>query len=167
MLRSSLLLGFATLSCGTPAQPLRYTEAELIVDRVDAGYLGEPTLIAGLVADGRFTALEEGAELPILHGFQGGRWVHIALRVTGLRKRGRVVMELRGVGTASYDIKLTRRGELLEIFDLPIAVGRQPRLDDAEVDALAGTAVHLTVDYTAGTNSVGVQHDLTLSLASH
>jgi len=129
--------------------------------------LGPTSIIAGVVEGGGFQALEAGDPLPIIHGFQGGRWIHVAMRVTGMRNRGRVRMVIDGVGTADYDIKMLRRSNLLEIFDLPIPVGREPRRTDEEVDALAGDSVTLELSYTVGETTLSQELDLVLSLGEH
>ena len=91
----------------------------------------------------------------------------MALRVTGMRNRGRAEMRVTGIGNASYDIKLIRRGELLEVFDLPIPVGRNPRLSDDEVDALAGQTAQLEVSYTVGQTRLSDSFEMQLTLGEH
>ncbi len=155
------------VACGPTPATLNFEAPEVVFDALDAGYVGDPSLVVGVVRDGRFEPCEAGQDLPILNGFQGGRWIHIALRVTGVRNRGRVQLGVAGVGEASYDIKLVRRGDFLEVFDLPIPVGRTPRLDDDQIDALAGENAHLVVSFTVGETRMSQEHDLVLSLADH
>ena len=155
------------VACGPTPTALVFEQPTVVFDALDAGFQGEPSLVVGVVRDGRFEALAAGQALPILNGFQGGRWIHVALRVTGLRNRGRVQLGIDGVGQAAYDIKLVRRNDFLEVFDLPIPVGRNPRLDDDQVDALAGQDVHLVVSFTVGETRLAQEHDLVLSLAEH
>ena len=155
------------VACGPAPAQLTYASPELVFDRLDAGFQGEPTLVVGVVRDGRFEGFTAGQELPILNGFQGGRWIHVAMRITGLRNRGRVQLGVDGIGQAAYDIKLVRRADFLEVFDLPIPVGRSPRLNDDQVDALAGQAARLAVSFTVGETRLEQDHDLVLSLAEH
>lgn len=161
------LIATLLAACGPSTAVLEFVPVESVYDSLDAGSRGAPSLLVGVVHDERFEALEAGQDLPILRGFQGGRWIHVALHVTGVRNRGRVQLEVEGVGTAAYDIKLVRRGDLLEVVDLPIPVGRQPELDDRQVDELAGRAVHLKVTLTVGQIQMTQEHDLVLSLAEH
>ena len=162
-----MLLTVLLIGCGPEQVALDFVPADLIYDTLDAGNRGAPTLVVGIVRDEVFVPLEAGQDLPILRGFQGGRWIHVALRVTGVRNRGRVQLEASGVGTAAYDIKLVRREGILEVVDLPIPVGRQPELDDRGVDALAGREVRLSVSFTVGQVQMGQEYDLVLSLAEH
>lgn len=166
MLRIGFLIGVLS-ACGTTQVELEFIPPELVFSAIDGGFSGAPTLLVGGVAEGRFSAFEDGAELPILNGFQGGRWIHVALRVTGMRNRGRAEMRVTGIGNASYDIKLIRRGELLEVFDLPIPVGRNPRLSDDEVDALAGQTAQLEVSYTVGQTRLSDSFEMQLTLGEH
>ena len=162
-----ILLTTFLMSCGPEQVALDFVPGELVYDTLDAGNRGAVTLVVGIVRDEIFVPLEAGQDLPILRGFQGGRWIHVALRVTGVRNRGRVQLEATGVGTAAYDIKLVRREGILEVVDLPIPVGRQPELDDRGIDALAGQAVRLNVSFTVGQVQMSQEHDLVLSLAEH
>mgnify|MGYP001449384144 FL=1 len=155
------------IACGPTPATLKFEAPQVVFDALDAGYIGDPSLVVGIVRDGRFEPFQAGQDLPILNGFQGGRWIHVALRVTGVRNRGRVQLGVAGVGEASYDIKLVRRGDFLEVFDLPIPVGRSPRLDDDQIDALAGDSAHLVVSFTVGQTRLAQDHDLVLSLADH
>jgi hypothetical protein len=166
LLRIVLLSGLLS-ACAPNQVELEFVSPELVFSAIDGGFSGAPTLLVGGVADGRFSSFEDGAELPILHGFQGGRWIHVALRVTGMRNRGRAEMRVTGIGHASYDIKLIRRGDLLEVFDLPIPVGRNPRLTDDEVDALAGQTAELEVSYTVGQTSLSQSFEMQLALGEH
>ena len=154
-------------ACGPSPASLEFVPPDVVVDAIDAGYLGDPSLVVGVVEAGAFKALEPGDALPIVHGFQGGRWIHVAYRVTGVRNRGHVSLNIEGIGTSSYDIKLLRREQVLEAYDLPIPVGRDPRLTDDEIDALAGQSVRLVARFTVGEATLEVGHDLVLSLGSH
>ena len=160
-----LVFAVSLIGCGPTPAALEYVTDDLVFDSLDAGNRGAVSLVVGVVRDEVFVPLEDGQDLPILRGFQGGRWIHVALRVTGVRNRGRVQLEATGVGTAAYDIKLVRREGVLEVVDLPIPVGRQPALDDRQVDELAGRAVALKVSFTVGQVQMSQANDLVLSLA--
>ena len=45
---------------------------DLVFDSLDAGNRGEVSLVVGVVRDEVFVPLEDGQDLPILRGFQGG-----------------------------------------------------------------------------------------------
>ncbi len=88
---------------------------------------GDPTLIIGVTEDQLFRELSDGAEAPVIEGFQGGRWVHMSLRATGVGIRGSLVGTLalgdEIVGELSEDLKLvpTREG-FAERTQVPIAL---------------------------------------------
>ncbi len=67
-------------------------------------------------------------EVPVIHGFQGGTWIHLSVRVTGLPSDGMIEASLGDVGSIRYGLKLTRSPEgFLEAYDIPIpgaALGR-------------------------------------------
>ena len=91
-----ILLTTLLIGCGPEQVALDFVPGDLVYDTLDAGNRGAVTLVVGIVRDEVFVPLEAGQDLPILRGFQGGRWIHVALRVTGVRNRGRVQLDAAG-----------------------------------------------------------------------
>jgi hypothetical protein len=92
----------------------------------------------------------------IVAGFQGGIWVHLSLRVTGMRSRGQIEATIHldeeaagaEIGSTAFSIKLVRTAEgFLEAYDIPIPVGdRGASMQD--IEDLFGRVATLTVRYT-------------------
>ncbi len=121
-------------------------------DEVQAGV--EKALIPGIYEEQLFRRLEPSDPLHIVAGFQGGIWVHLSLRVTGMRSRGQIEATLhledeQPVGATAFSIKLVRTAEgYLEAYDIPIPVGgRGASMED--IDHLFGQTATLTLRYTA------------------
>lgn len=74
---------------------------------------GDPSLVVGVTEDQLFRELVDGDHAPIIEGFQGGFWVHVALRTTGMGRSGRIDADLllgdgsTAVGNLSATLKLT------------------------------------------------------------
>ncbi len=105
---------------------------------------GEPGMTLGVYHEQLFSPLRDGDSVHIIDGFQGGTWVHISIRVTGLPRSGNVRASLEDVGEIEYEIDLARTAEgFLEAYDIPIPAD----LEDEEIDALLGQKRRLEVTY--------------------
>lgn len=112
---------------------------------------GEPTLGSNLAP---------GDELPILRALQGGRWVHVTVRLRGADGRGGLLsLAIRAgdaegdlLGEAAYTGALTPTsdGAWLEAAEAPVRVDRT----DEEVAALHGSPAHLTITYIDDSSSL-------------
>ena len=107
-----------------------------------------------------FNEIEEGDVVYIIHGFQGGTWVHLSIRVTGLPSVGTVLARLGlGVGEIQYDLKLIRTAEgYLEAYDIPIPIP----FEGMELDALYGQDTTLEVRFTTEDGEVTPSRLVTL-----
>ncbi len=106
---------------------------------------GEPGIELGIYEEQLFRELSAGSDVPIIHGAQGGTWVHLSIRVTGVRADGLIAASLGEVGSIRYGLKLTRSPEgFLEAFDIPVPV----RVPEEELEALFGTQLPLLVSFT-------------------
>jgi len=105
---------------------------------------GDPNLIIGVTEDQLFRELSDGEDAPVIEGFQGGRWIHMSLRTTGMGIRGSLVGTLRRadevIGELSEDLKLvpTREG-FAERTQVPIALTEAWQLKFEELFGQAGS----------------------------
>ena len=105
-----------------------YRDFPVEFDNVPVGLAaqGEKSLTPGTFDEQLFDPIEEGDPVHIIHGFQGGTWVHISVRVTGMTAYGKIAVSLEKVGTIEYDLKLVQTAEgFLEAYDIPIPVGKE------------------------------------------
>ena len=109
----------------------------------------ERMLLPGVYEEQLFNAIEDGDDLHIVAGFQGGIWVHLSLRVTGMRSRGQIQAEINpDIGSTDFSLKLLRTADgFLEAYDIPIPVGDRGS-SMADIEALFGRAAVLRVRYT-------------------
>ena len=107
---------------------------------------GDPAIFPGTNEEQLFSEIEDGDTVYIIHGFQGGTWVHLSIRVTGLPSVGNIVASLGiNVGEIAYDIKLIRTAEgYLEAYDIPIPIP----FEGDELETLYGQEATLTVSFT-------------------
>jgi hypothetical protein len=141
-----------------PGCAVRYSDYPVEFDAEEAAesYEGEPSLVAGTYQEQLFRELEEGGALHVIHGFQGGTWVHLSVRVNGMPRSGEMAVSLRAqggaeVGRVSYGIELVRAAEgFLEAYDVPVPLPD----DEAFLDALMGQRGTLKVTYRAGEEEV-------------
>ena len=153
----TLVLISTSLACGEREVIYRDHEVFFDYDPDEAQAGVEKTLIPGIYEEQLFRSLEPQDPLHIVAGFQGGIWVHISLRVTGMRSRGQIEAQItlgedgggEEIGVTEFSIKLVRTAEgFLEAYDVPIPVGhRGASLQD--IDHLFGRSATLTVRYTA------------------
>ena len=115
---------------------------------------GDPVLIPGIYEEQLFDEVEEGDELYIIHGFQGGIWVHLSIRGGGLYRAGVVYAKLGDdIGEIDYNIKLVRTAEgYLEAYDIPIPIG----YDEDQLEMLYNTETYLEIQYTSGEETLSV-----------
>ena len=107
---------------------------------------GDPAIFPGTNEEQLFSEIEDGDTVYIIHGFQGGTWVHLSIRVTGLPSVGNIAASLGiHVGEIAYDIKLIRTAEgYLEAYDIPIPIP----FEGDELETLYGQEASLTVSFT-------------------
>ena len=108
--------------------------------------VGDPAIVPGTNHEQLFEELNDGDDCHIIYGFQGGIWVHLSIRVTGMPSSGTVFASLgTDVGEIQYDLKLMRTAEgFLEAYDIPIPI----KVDEENIDALYGSEATLTVRFT-------------------
>jgi len=121
---------------------------------------GDPVLIPGIYEEQLFNEFEEGDDLYIIQGFQGGIWVHLSIRVGGLDSSGVIYAKLgNDIGEIEYNIKLVRSGDgYLEAYDIPVPVG----YDGEELEKLYGTESFIEIEYTSGDQTLSVVRTVTL-----
>ena len=153
-----LCVAAGTLLGSGPGCVVRYSDypVEFDAEEVAERYEGEPSLVAGTYEEQLFRELEEGAPLHVIHGFQGGTWVHLSVRVNGMPRSGEIAVSLNAqggaeVGRVSYGIELVRAAEgFLEAYDVPVPLPD----DDVFLDDLMGQRGTLAVTYHAGGEQV-------------
>ncbi len=164
-----MLLGFSLLitGCGEDYAPFFAdieTQQDLDPNAVD--FDGEPWLIPGVYEEQLFTEVESGGEMHIIHGFQGGVWVHLSIRVNGMRSLGRIKAGLgedNGIGETQYDLRLSRTAEgFLEAYDIPIPISY--RGDDlaGHLESLYGVEQPLNITFRVQDRSVSDQRQVVL-----
>jgi hypothetical protein len=122
--------------------------------------IGEAALIPGTNEEQLFAEIQDGDTVYIIHGFQGGTWVHLSIRVTGLSSAGSVFVSLGpAIGEIQYDLKLIRTAEgFLEAYDIPIPVV----FAGEELEALYGQDATLEVRFTTSEGEVIAIRDVIL-----
>jgi len=164
-----VLLGFGLLiaGCGETYVPFFAdieTDRDLDPDAVD--FEGDPWLIPGIFEEQLFSEVEGGGEMHIIHGFQGGVWVHLSIRVNGMRSLGRIKAGLgedHSVGETQYDLRLSRTAEgYLEAYDIPIPISY--RGDDlaGHLESLYGVEHPLNITFRVQDRSVSDQRLIVL-----
>jgi hypothetical protein len=142
--RSLFLVGVLG-ACGEPVAPVYSDVPTVALTEDDELRAGEQVSItAGVLNEQLFNELEAGDPLHIINGFQGGTWVHVSIRVTGMRSRGRIDASLgEGVGETAFELKLIRTAQgFMEAHDIPIPVR-------GDVDDLVGQEAVLQLTYTS------------------
>ena len=140
------------------------TARDLDPDAVD--FDGDPWLIPGVVEEQLFTEVESGGEMHIIHGFQGGVWVHLSIRVNGMRSLGRIkagLGENNAIGETQYDLRLSRTAEgFLEAYDIPIPISY--RGDDlaGHLESLYGVEHPLNITFRVQDRSVSDERQVVL-----
>ena len=139
-----------------------YKDHPVVFDGLGDEYLaiGDPEIIPGTNEEQLFEEIADGDTVYIIHGFQGGTWVHLSLRVTGLPSSGTVTATLsEGISEISYDLKLIRTAEgYLEAYDVPIPIA----LEGPELEALYGLQVTLTVTFSTSEGALTTSRDVVL-----
>ena len=148
-----LCMGCLT-SCG--GEKLIYKDHPVEFDQKEANkvWSDERFLKPGIYEEQLFKEVKEGDHVYIIHGFQGGIWVHLSVRLSGVPSRGKIWASLgKEIGEIAYEIKLVRTAEgYLEAHDIPVPVKKE---GDA-LKALYGTTTTLQVKYTADKKDISV-----------
>ena len=132
-----------SISCGDPQVITLFADRPVVFDG-DGDRISEVTLALGEFVDGEFLPINEGGGLTIIDGFQGGTWVHLSIRVTGLQPDGLVEVRLGDISSVRFGLRLTRTNEgFLEAYDIPLPVP----LPLDEVAALNGQKVSLEASF--------------------
>lgn len=154
----------ALVAAGCAEDPARiFSDLPLVVDGEQPAIPDDvpPALVAGHEDDeGEFVELSEGSVIPIIHGPQGGRWLHLAMRATAMRREGQVEVTLRRdgpdgavVAAAGHRILLSPTSEgYIEARDVPVSVP----LTDEEIAALDGLPAHLHLGYAAADRQAAI-----------
>ena len=123
-------------------------------------WTGEKEMVLGIYEEQLFRTLHDGDAVHIINGLQGGTWVHLSIRISGLPRVGVVKVELgENVGAIEYNLKLVRTAEgFLEAYDIPVPV---PFIGE-ELEALYGQTVSLKVSFTAAEQSVEAENQVVL-----
>jgi hypothetical protein len=132
-------------ACGEAPAPIYSDVPTVALTEDDERRAGEErSLTAGVLNEQLFNVIEAGDPLHIINGFQGGTWVHISVRVTGMRSRGRIEASLgEAVGETAFELKLIRTAQgFMEAHDIPIPVR-------GDVDDLVGRDAILHITYTS------------------
>ncbi len=128
-------------------RPVEFEEDE------DEPVTDELGMTLGVYEEQLFRPLVERDEVAVIHGFQGGTWVHLSIRVTGLAPDGMIRASLGEVGAIRYGIRLTRSPEgFLEAYDIPIPVP----LSEEDLAELYGDELELKAQFSAGGESIEV-----------
>lgn len=150
-MRYYLLLSFLFVACEPELLP-HYADIE--VDRdLDSEELpeGDPEITPGIYEEQLFSPVEEGDDMHVIHGFQGGIWVHLSIRVNGMRSLGRIYAALGddgAIGETSYDLRLSRTPEgFLEAYDIPIPVSYRGDDLPGYLESIYGESHRLTVRF--------------------
>ncbi len=167
MKRWFLGIGLLLTGCGEAYAPYFTdieTDRDLDSDTVE--FEGDPWLIPGVVEEQLFTEVESGGEMHIIHGFQGGVWVHLSIRVNGMRSLGRIQAGLgedNSVGETQYDLRLARTAEgYLEAYDIPIPISY--RGDDlaGHLESLYGSEHPLNITFRVQDRTVSDRRQIIL-----
>jgi hypothetical protein len=164
--RVALFVSLQAAGCADEADTFRDLPVEIDGEAIPEFMQGDPALVVGILEDGRFAPFADGQPLPVLHGVQGGRWIHLSLRVVGLWGTGGMVTVTvdRDPGTEALvshigAVRLTpvRQGYLeARVVQLPVS------LNDAEIAAMAGESVLLSVIYDVDGRSVSASWRLVI-----
>jgi hypothetical protein len=157
-----MLLLFAVGCSESAVERIVYEDPAVVFDQedYDQAAQGDPGITLGIYEEQLFRELTAGDDVPVIHGSQGGTWVHLSIRVTGLPADGLIAASLGDVGSIRYGLKLTRSPDgFLEAFDIPVPV----RVSEDELDALFGTQLTLTVSFKVDDITVEASMPVTLA----
>ncbi len=148
------LVGLVALcSCGEPEirtiykdHPVEFEDRAVLEEQ-----LGDPELLLGVFEEQLFRTIEEGDDVAIIQGFQGGTWVHLSIQVKALPADGLIEASLGDLGEIRYGLKLARTPEgFLEAYDIPIPVRRT----EEELLDIYGRDYQLEVTFKSGGKEV-------------
>ena len=165
MVKSIVIAAFCVLAfAGCGEREILYADHEVFFDYDPEADLAsaEKTLAPGIYEEQLFRPLEDGDPLHIVAGFQGGIWIHLSVRVTGLRGRGQIEAIIEPGGETAYTLRLVRTAEgFLEAYDIPVPVGdRGDSMDD--VSHLFGSDATLTIRFTSEDQTVEATRQVVL-----
>ena len=126
----------------------------------DDEWIGEKEMILGVYEEQLFRSLNDDDPVHIINGLQGGTWVHLSIRISGMPRVGTVKVTLgEDIGDIEYRLKLVRTAEgFLEAYDIPVPVP----LEGDELEALYGQTVWLKVSFTSEEHFVGAENQVVL-----
>ena len=166
----ALLVVLAASGCSEKVTVTIYRDRPVTLDGSAAivDMTGDPTLILGLNEGNDFELLEDGGAAQMIHGLQGGYWIHLALRVTAMERAGRFTASLRRdssdgdvLGEVGFDLRLSLTSEdHYEAALLPIPL--DPTLTADRIGRLDGAAAHMAVSFTAGERAASAERAVVL-----
>jgi hypothetical protein len=114
---------------------------------------GTAEIIPGQFVGDAFDALTDDEGLHILHGVQGGRWIHIGMRVRGVPSRsGQLTVQVDAtpaggapIAQTAQPVRATANDGWLEVRQIQIHVD----LSDPAVSEIDGDPVSLRMRYEA------------------
>ncbi len=153
-----VVVSLGWMSCG---ERIIYKDYPVEFDQKKGDLIGtgEVFLKLGFFKEQLFRELQENGDVHIIQGFQGGTWVHLSIRVSGVSSRGRIEASLSGLGKISYDLKLVRSAEgFFEAYDIPIPI----RKTEAQLRAIYGKGAVLKVTYTTDKKKLSAEKKVIL-----
>ena len=160
-MRAQLFIVVACLlplwGCGEVIEKTVYRDhpVELDVTGDEQTVIGDPEVVLGLFEEQLFDELVDGQQVAIVYGLQGGTWVHLSLRVFGMRPDGEISATLGDLASIGYPLKLVRTAEgFLEVYDVPIPVNPP---DGMPLSVLFGQTYTLTVTFASGEVSTAAE----------
>lgn len=153
----------AIAACGAESERI-FSDLPLVIDGEQPAIPDDvpPEIVVGHEdAVGEFIEFVQGSTIPVIHGPQGGRWLHLAMRATAMRREGLVEVTLRREGptgeivaAAGHRILLSPTSSgFIEARDVPVSVP----LTDNEIAAMVGQVAHLRIGYAAGDREAAVE----------
>ncbi len=161
-----LLAALLTSGCGEVTERIVYRDHPVDFDQTDErlDVVGDPGLVLGLFEEQLFSELSDGDDVAIVYGLQGGTWLHLSMRVFGIRPDGQISVSLANdvteLGAVAYPLRLTRSAEgFLEAYDIPIPVNPP---DGEELSILFGQRYTIVISFESGEVSATASIDVVL-----
>ena len=152
--------------CREPAERVIYRDYPVEFDDVQdqMEVIGDPEIILGIFEEQLFTELHNDDEVPIVYGLQGGTWLHLSIRVFGLRSDGEIDVSLTNnqhtLGEVNYLLRLVRSAEgFLEAYDIPVPVTPP---NDMDLSSIFGEKYTITIGFASGEKSASANANVVL-----